>query len=50
MDYYEDSSGFDVEDFLEDSSRRQEQRLEDELTRIEDQLDQRYQLFQGSLE
>lgn len=50
MDYYEDSPDFDVGDFLEDSGRRQEQRLEKVLTKIEEQLDQRYQLFQESLE
>jgi trichohyalin len=39
-------TGFDVERFLEESQRRQEQRLEQELERIKKQLEERDRIFE----
>lgn len=49
FDYGEEDlgSGFDVEDFLEKSQNRQRQRLEDQLERIEEQLDERERIFKS---
>ncbi|MXR52398.1 hypothetical protein GRX03_12385 [Halovenus sp. WSH3] len=49
MEYFEyggQDFGFDVEEFLRQSQRKQEQRLETELERIERQLEEREAIFE----
>ena len=49
FDYGEEDldPGFDVEEFLEESQNRQRQRLEHQLERIEEQLDERKRIFKS---
>jgi trichohyalin len=52
VDYfdYNESTGFDVEEFLEQSQEREKQRLESELEKIERQLEERNQLHEEIVE
>lgn len=51
MKYFEyGTEDFDVEEFLRESNRQQEQHLESELERIEKQLDEREMIFNKHLE
>jgi len=48
VEYFEygDDLGFDIEEFLEESQRQQQDRIETELERIECQLEERERIFE----
>jgi chromosome segregation ATPase len=54
VDYFDysqefETSGFDIESFLEETQRQEKQRLEQELERVEDQLEQRETIHNESV-
>ncbi|WP_136687458.1 hypothetical protein [Halorhabdus amylolytica] len=46
MDYLDRSTGFDIEELLEESSEKEQQRLEKERERMEEQLEQRVEVHE----
>ena len=50
MDYFDYNQAFDVKSFLEKSRKRQQERIDRELQRIEEQLEQRESLHTESID